>query len=58
MDERIDRFSNARKIITPEVFPLCLSAQGKNVPQHGPFLAVNVAGEGGCRAYQVYSSRR
>jgi hypothetical protein len=28
----------------PEVFSLCLIAQDGNVPLHGPFLAVNVAG--------------
>jgi hypothetical protein len=28
----------------PEVLPLCLIAQDSNVPLHGPFLGVNVAG--------------
>lgn len=43
--ERIDLFSNTRKIITPESCPLCSIAQEGNVPRHRPFLAVNVAGD-------------
>jgi hypothetical protein len=44
--ERIAQFSQRSEITTPESFPLCPIAQGRNVPHQGPFLAVNVAGEG------------